>query len=231
MLKEYTIKLGQIEIIVCRKKVQNLRLTVFPGDGTVKISSPVYTSNKIIKSFILSKMKWIEKQQEKFSLQERPTIYHYVRGENHFYLGKLYTLEIIYSKSKQGVTLDGDSLILSVRPGSNEDKRKRILNEWYRGVLKEQIPVIIDNWAKIIGDKPLEWGVKNMKTRWGSCNTQAKRIWLSLKLAEKSIQCLEYVVIHEMVHLLERGHGKAFILHMDRVIPDWRSKKKQLNQS
>ena len=200
-------------------------------DGSVKISSPLNTSNKIIEEFVISRLEWIEKHQKKFQVKVKPPILKYESGEFHFFKGKPYKLDIRYKERKPFVFLDNNILILNVRSGSSLEKRNKILNDWYRTYLKEQVPILIKKWAPIVGKSPLDWGVKNMKTRWGSCNTKSKRIWLSLKLAEKSEYCLEYVVVHEMVHLLERGHGKPFKAHMDRVFPEWRSTRDKLNNS
>jgi len=206
-------------------------MSVSNFDGTVKISSPLNISNKVIEEFVMSKMGWIEKNQKKFLSKEESPVLKYESGEYHNFKGKLYKLKIRFDDKKPSVFLVNDKLILTVRPGSSIEKRKKILNEWYRIYLKEQFPLLIKKWSPIVGEVPLEWGVKDMKTRWGSCNTRDKRIWLSLRLAEKSESCLEYVFVHEMVHLLERRHGKAFKAHMDRVLPEWRSIKDKLNNS
>jgi len=224
----YSIILGDIEILVMRKKVKYLRLSVSNLNGSVKVSSPLRTSNRVIEEFVESRIGWIKKYQKKFQAKIKLPIPKYESGEFHYFRGKLYKLEIRFEEKKPSVFLDKDALVLSTRPDSSLEKRKRTIYEWYRTYLKQQIPLLIKKWTPIIGETPLDWGVKNMKTRWGSCNTKDKRIWLSLKLAEKSESCLEYVVVHEMVHLLERGHGKAFKDHMDRVLPEWRNIKDKL---
>jgi len=219
-----------IDIAVTRKKVKYLRMSVSNLDGTVKISSPLKTSNRTIEDFINSRMEWIEKHQRRFQEKVKLTPLKYESGEVLYFKGNIYKLEIRYIEKKPNVFLENGIIILTVRPGSKIEKRKQVLNDWYRTYLKDQVPLLIKKWTPIVGKTPLDWGVKNMKTRWGSCNTRARRIWLSLKLAEKSYDCLEYVVIHEMVHLLERGHGKAFKIHMDRVLPEWRGTRDKLNQ-
>lgn len=225
----HTIRLGSIEITVTKKKIKTLRMSVIPPDGKVKISAPLRASDEYIKSFALSRMRWIEKHQKKFQSQAVPPLHRYVSGEIHLFQGKSYILDVRYEEKKPGVLINEDSLIVCVRPGSTMEKRQKIINEWYSIELKKQIPLLIDKWTLIVGETPLYWGVKNMKTRWGSCNTGAKRIWLSLRLAEKPVSYLEYVVVHEMVHLVERGHGKLFIAHMDRILPEWRIMKDELN--
>ncbi len=177
----------------------------------------------------MSRMRWIEKHQKKFQSQPGPILHRYVSGEIHLFLGNPYILNVRYEDKRPNVLLHEDILIVCVRFGSTKEKIRKVINDWYRSELKKQIPLLIEKWAVIVGEAPLEWGVKNMKTRWGSCNTGAKRIWLSLRLAEKPVLCLEYVVVHEMVHLLERGHGKTFTAHMDCVLPEWRIMKDELN--
>jgi len=227
----YLIMLDDIEIQVFRKKIKYLRLSVSNLDGGVKVSSPLRTSNRVIEEFVESRIGWIKKHQKNFQTKMVLPVHKYESGEIHYFAGKPYKLEIRIDEKKPSVYLDKDTLVLSTRSGSTMEKRKKNLFEWYRTYLKQQIPLLIKKWTPIIGETPLDWGVKNMKTRWGSCNTRDKRIWLSLKLAEKSEFCLEYVVVHEMVHLLERGHGKAFKDHMDRVLPEWRNIRDRLNDS
>lgn len=219
-----------MDIVVSRKKVKYLRMSISNFDGSVKISSPLKTSNRVIKEFVISRMQWIEKHQKKFQSKVKLPALKYESGEFIYFKGEIYQLDIRYEEKKPYVFLNDNILFLIVRPGSLMEKRKKILDEWYRAYLKDQIPLLIKKWTPIVGASPLDWGVKNMKTRWGSCNTRDKRIWLSLKLAEKSESCLEYVLVHEMVHLLERGHGKPFKAHMNRVLPDWRSLRDELNR-
>ena len=228
-IKPFNIHIGNIDIVVSRKKVKYLRMSVSNLDGAVKISSPLQTSNRTIEEFVISRMEWIEKHQKIFQEKVKLPSLIYESGEFYYFKGKLYKLDVIYKEKKPFVLFDNDILILTVRPGSSIEKRKKILNDWYRTYLKKEIPLLIKKWSPIVGKSPLDWGVKNMKTRWGSCNTKSKRLWLSLKLAEKSDICLEYVVVHEMVHLLERGHGQVFKAQMDRVLPEWRSIRDKLN--
>lgn len=228
IIKSFSINSGNIEIVVTKKKVKYLRMSVSHIDGSVKISSPLGTSRRDIEDFAISQTAWIEKHLKKFQARVQPIPIQYESGELHYFKGKLYKLEIRYEDQKPSVFLDTDIIVLFARPGSTMTKRKKILNEWYRDYLKQQIPLLIKKWTPVIGASPLDWGVKNMKTRWGSCNTRDKRIWLSLKLAEKSEPCLEYVVVHEIVHLLERGHGKAFKAQMDRVLPEWKIIRNEL---
>jgi len=228
-IKPFKLNIENIDIVVFRKKVKYLRISVSNLDGSVTISSPLKTSNRTIEEFVISKMVWIEKHQKRFLEQVKVSPLVYESGEFHYFKGKKYKLEVRYKEKKPDVFLENGIIILTVRQGSKIEKRKQILNDWYRNYLKEQIPLLIEKWVPVVGVSPLDWRVKNMKTRWGSCNIRDKRIWLSLKLAEKSESCLEYVFVHEMVHLLERGHGKAFKAQMNRVLPEWRILRDELN--
>jgi len=191
-IKSFNLTIGNISIIVNRKRIKYLRMSVSNSDGSVKISAPLKTSNKIIEEFVLSRLEWIEKHQKKFQTKTKPKLYKYESGEIHFFKAKPYQLEIRYEEKKPSVLISEENIILIERPGSSMEKRKKFLDEWYRVYLKEKVPELIKKWAPVVGDSPLDWGIKNMKTRWGSCNTRDKRIWLSLKLAEKSESCLEY---------------------------------------
>ena len=224
------IKINNIEIQVIKKKIKNIHLSVHPPDGRVMLAVPEKMKDSDIKKFAKSKISWIEKQRSKFELQEEKVINKFITGEEHLYLGEMYVLNIFETTGKQHVELDNDNnLILYVKPNSTLEKRERILNEWYRGQLKNLIPYYIEKWEPIMGVKVEEFGVKLMKTRWGSCNIQAKRIWINLELAKKSPRCLEYIVVHEMVHLLERGHNAKFYAYMDKFLPNWREIKAKLN--
>ena len=222
------ITINNINIQVIKKNIKNIRLSVHPPDGRVRLAVPKSMSDIAIKDFAMSKIKWIEKQKSKFYLQDKPQENRFTSGEEHLYLGNKYHLNIIETSGKQYIELD-NNLNLYVKPNSTLEKREQIINEWYREKLKELIPDYISRWEPIMGVKVEEFGVKLMKTRWGSCNTQAKRIWINLELAKKSPRCLEYIIVHEMVHLLERGHNSKFYFYMDKFLPNWKSIKAELN--
>jgi hypothetical protein len=225
------IIINNIEIELTKKNIKNLHLSVHPPDGRVKISAPQYMDTDTIRLFAISKLSWIRKQQKKFINQERHPEREYVSGESHYFLGQRYLLNVIYTnKRKQGVEIRNKKYIdLYVRENTPKYLRERAMTEWYRRELKKLIPTIIAKWEPIIGVKVKEFGVKRMKTCWGTCNPKAKRIWINLELAKKSPTCLEYVVVHEMVHLLERHHNERFKAYMDKFIPNWRAVKAELN--
>lgn len=225
------IIINDIEIELTKKNIKNLYLSVHPPDGRVKISAPYRMNMDSIRLFVISKISWIKRQQSKFKNQERQPEREYVSGESHYFLGQRYLLNVIYTnKRKQGVEIRNKRYIdLYVRENTPKYLRERVMIEWYRKQLKELIPPLIAKWEPIIGVKVKEFGVKRMKTCWGTCNTKAKRIWINLELAKKSPTCLEYVVVHEMVHLLERHHNERFKAYMDKFIPNWRAVKAELN--
>lgn len=224
------INIGDIDITVIKKNIKNLHLSVHPPDGSVRISAPQGMNDEAIKIFAISKLSWIKKQRSKFREQDRQSEREFVSGESHYYQGNRYLLNVIPTSKRQRVEIRNQKFIdLYVHESSTKEQRKKILVEWYRKQLKLQIPELIEKWEKVIGVKVNSWGVKLMKTRWGTCNPEAKRIWINLELAKKSPRCLEYVVVHEMVHLLERHHNKVFTAYMDQFLPNWRNIKTELN--
>jgi len=205
-----------IDIELIKKNIKNVYISVHPPGGNVKVS----------------KLSWIKKQQQKFINQERQPERDYVSGESHYFLGQRYLLNVIYTNErKQGVEIRNKKYIdLYVRENTPKYLRERVIMEWYRNRLKELIPPLISKWEPVMGVKVNEFGVKMMKTRWRTCNPSARRIWVNLELAKKSPICLEYIVVHEMVHLLERTHNERFTAYMDRFIPNWRAVKAELNE-
>ncbi len=229
LVKRFTV--SDIEIELVKKDIKNLHLSVFPPNGRVRISAPKKMDNDAIRLFAISKLSWIKKQRAKFKNQERQPEQEFVSGESHYFLGERYLLNVVYTnKRKQCVEIRNKTYLdLFVREGSVKEKRQKVMKEWYRRELKALIPSLIEKWEPIIGVKVNSWGVKLMKTRWGTCNTTHKRIWLNLELAKKPLACLEYIVVHEMVHLLERHHNERFVSYMDKFLPNWRSIKAELN--
>ncbi len=218
-----------IELELVRKNVKHMHLWVYPPNGSVRLVVPETISNEQIRLFIISRKKWIQEEQSSYKNQERQTAREYVSGESVYIWGRQYRLKVQYSPACNDVKLQGDHLILQVRKESTPDQRERVLNEWYRAELKKRIPSLIQKWEPIIGVHVQDWGVKNMKTRWGTCNPDAGRIWLNLQLAKKPLEGLEYIIVHEMVHLLERKHNDTFREYMDRLLPFWKERKEALN--
>ncbi len=225
------LTINDVEIQVIKKNIKNIHLSVHPPNGEVRISAPKKMTNEAIRIFALSKISWIKKHRAKFENQEKIPELEYISGEGHYYFGQLYILNVIYQSSNRAkVEIGNKSYIdLYVKEGTNKEKRRDIIKEWYRKELKSIIPSLIEKWEKIMGVTVEEWGVKQMKTRWGTCNPRAKRIWLNLELVKKPYHCLEYIIVHEMAHLIERGHGERFKAIMDKYYPNWRDINKELN--
>lgn len=224
------IQLGNINIEVEQKDIKNIHLSVYPPNGVVRISAPNRMDIDTIRVFALNKLKWIKKQQEIFKNQERETPREYLTKESHYYLGKRYLLEVIEHNYPPKVILKHNTIELFIRPNATEEKRQEILEEWYRSKLKELIPKLISKWEKAIGVQSNEFGIKKMRTKWGTCNIEAKRIWFNLELAKKPIECIEFIVVHELVHLLERTHNEVFIKYMNEFMPKWRFYREELNK-
>lgn len=224
------ITVSSISIEVERKWVKNINMRVYPQEGMVRISAPWYLRMKVIQEFAESKLEWIQKHLSKYKADVYPVESRFVSKEMHPYQGKQYELSVVLKEAKPKVLLHKEEGVLEmqVRSGSDKEKREKVLKEWYRARLKEEIPRLIEKWEGPMGVSVSEFGVKQMKTRWGSCNIRARRIWLNLELAKKSPACLESVVVHEMVHLLERLHNDHFYALMDKFYPEWWEAEKEL---
>ena len=223
-----------IEVLVLRKKIKNIHLNVLPPNGAVRVSAPLNMNDDAIHTFLATRLSWIKKQQAKFKGQERQTIRKFVSGESHYFLGKRYLLEVQYADSKlkgpKVKILNKKKIVLEAKPGSDSKKREQVLRNWYRKKLREILTPMIKEWQKKIGVEVKFWGIRQMKTKWGSCNEKTKRIWLNLELIKKPEYCIEYVVVHELVHLLERTHNDRFVQLLDKHLPKWRSTKDELNK-
>lgn len=225
------INIGEMCVEVVHKDIKNVHLSVYPPSGRVRISAPLHMDSDTIRVFAISKLSWIKKQQSKFHSQEREAPREYITRESHYYLGKRYLLKVIGHNASPKVVIKHDTIEMYIRPNTGTEKRTDIFNEWYRQRLKEITPGIIAQYEKAMKVKVNEFGTKKMRTKWGSCNMKAKRIWLNLELAKKPRECIEYIVVHEMIHFLERHHNERFISCMDRFLPKWRFYKEELNRS
>ena len=223
------MEISGIKIEVQKKNIKNLHLVVAPPEGRVRVSAPMHLSDESIAMFVRTKLGWIKKQQEKFKKQPRQTEREYVSGETLYVWGQQYFLRVDYSYKGNSLVLEGNEAILTVRKESTASQREAFVNEWYRALLKEKIETYLPKWEKITGLHCDSWQTKYMTTRWGTCNTNTGKIWLNLQLAKKPIECLEYVILHELTHLKVRNHSKEFVALMDRYMPYWREIKKLLN--
>lgn len=226
----HQLEISDFIIDVVRKGIKNMHLSVYPPTGRVRIAAPLNIDDEAVRLFAISKLSWIKKNQRKFEKQERQSPRTFTERESHYFQGKRYLLRITEHEAPPKVVIKTKTHIdLFVRPDTSAEQRHSILNEWYRKQLKNQIPVLIDKWEKIIGVTVSEWGVKQMKTKWGTCNIEQKRIWVNLELAKKPINCLEYIIVHEMIHLLERHHNEYFLAYLDKYLSKWKVYKAELN--
>lgn len=223
--------IGNIEIEVVRKDIKNLHLGVYPPEGRVRIAAPLRVNDEAVRLFAISKLSWIKRQQAKFEQQRRQSERDYVSGESHYFKGRRYLLNVIYIQNRPKVVVRNKTYMdLFVREGSDRERREQAMLRWYRRQLKKEVPELIAKWQDIIGVEVKDWGIRRMKTKWGTCNAEAGRIWLNLELVKKSARCLEYIVVHEMVHLLERRHNDRFTAYMDKYLPQWRVCRDELNE-
>ncbi len=224
------ITIANLEIDVIRKDIKNMHLAVYPPNGRIKISAPSIADEEVVRLFAISKLNWIKKHVKNFREQPRESKRAIVTGESHYYLGKRYMLKVMEHPGYSKVELTGTKTIfLKIKPDLSNEERSAIFKEWYRKQLKQIVPELIIKWEKIIGVKSNDWGIKLMRTKWGACNIEEKRIWLNLELAKKPLICIEYIIVHELVHLLERNHNEKFIKHMDQFMPKWRLHRDELN--
>lgn len=229
---KHTIEVSGIPIEIVRKKIKNLHLGVYPPEGRVRVAAPLLVDDEAVRMAVITKLGWIRRQQQRFLSQPRQSEREMVSGESHYFQGRRYRLYVTEQKSPPFVRVRGNTILeLSVRPNTDSNKRRELLERWYRQQLKRIIPELIAKWEPILGVQVADWGIKRMKTRWGTCNITVRRIWLNLELAKKPPQCLEYIVVHEMVHLLERHHNDRFRELMDHFLPHWRLYRDELNQA
>ena len=224
------LAVGELEVDVVRKNIRNVHLAVLPPDGRIRVATPPHVDDEQIRRLIIGRLNWIRQQQAKFADQPRQTSRRYVSGETHFYQGRRYRLQVHEAEAAPTVRLRGGQFLdLYTRPGSTEAQRQRTLHAWYREQLKAQLPALIAHWEPLLGVRAAEWAIKLMKTKWGTCNIEARRIWLNLELAKVAPHLLEYVLIHELTHLLERHHNARFKELLDQFMPAWRTYRVELN--
>jgi len=224
------IELGDITIDVVFKDIKNIHLSVNPPAGRVRISAPLRMDIDTIRIFAISRLGWIKQQQKKFQEQERETPREYLDLESHYVWGKRYLLKITEVEEAPSVELKHNKMVLRVRPGTDDKKKQAIIDAWYREQLKKAVPPLIARWEPVMGVKVERFFVQRMKTKWGSCNHKAHNIRLNTELAKKPPECLEYIIIHEMAHLLEPTHNSRFVTLMDRFMLKWQFYRDKLNQ-
>lgn len=224
------VQLGNIAVDVVLKDIKNVHLSVYPPNGRVRIAAPARMSLDTIRVFAISKLGWIKQQQRKLREQERETPREYLNRESHYLWGRRYLLTVRESNEGPFVQLKRNNITLHIPPGTDHVKRQALVEEWYRAQLKKAMLPLLPKWEQLIGVKVNRVFVQRMKTKWGSCNPTAHHIRLNTELAKKSAECLEYIVVHEMAHLIEPTHTRRFIAVLDRFMPRWQYYRDALNR-
>jgi predicted metal-dependent hydrolase len=230
--EKYQIHVSGLTVDVVRKAIKNLHLGVYPPDGRVRVAVPLTVSDEAVRLAVIGKLGWIKRQRKGFEGQARQSERAMVSGESHYFLGRRFRLRVTEQDGPPKVFLRNRSIIdLQVRPGTSAEQREHVLQRWYRAQLKALIPPLLEKWQPVLGVQAIDWGIKKMKTKWGSCNINSRRIWFNLELAKKPVRCLEYIAVHELVHLLERNHNDRFTALMDTFLPQWRLCRHELNRA
>tara|TARA_B100000427_G_scaffold207723_1_gene172939 strand:+ start:625 stop:1344 length:720 start_codon:yes stop_codon:yes gene_type:complete len=224
------LELGNISIEVKQKNVKNIHLSVYPPEGRVQITAPSQMAMDTIRVFAISKLQWIKEQKKTLLNQERERKREFLDRESHYFFGERFLLKLHEINAVPRIEIDHKHINLFVRPNTSIEKKRKIIDEWYRAELKKITPKLIAKWEKKIGVKTNDFGIKKMRTKWGTCNTEAKRIWLNLELAKKPKECVEYIIVHELVHLLERNHNKRFVKLLNQFMPKWRFHRDELSR-
>jgi predicted metal-dependent hydrolase len=225
-----TIQVGEIPISITLKDVQNVHLSVHPPDGHVTLVAPASTRIDVARAYAISKLGWIRDQQRQFLNQSREYPRQFIGRESHYLWGRRYLLTVVYQNTKPSITLDHKRITISVRPGSDAIKRAEIFHEWHKSLLHDAVPSLIQKWQTKMGVEVAEYFLQRMKTKWGSCNHQAKHIRLNTELVKKPKDLLEYVIVHELAHLIEPTHSDRFVAILNNHYPTWREARAELNE-
>ena len=230
--RRHRIDVRGIPVEIVRKDIKNLHLGVYPPKGRVRVAAPLQLDDEAVRLAVISRLGWIRRQRDGFEEQDRQSERDMVTGESHYFLGRRYRLDVVEHEGRAAVKLRNNHVMeLQVCREADRDRREAVLQRWYRRWLRAQIPPLADKWEPKTGVRVAEWRIKKMKTRWGSCSIGARRIWLNLELAKKPPSCLEYILVHEMIHLVERHHTDRFRELMDQLMPQWRLHRDELNRA
>jgi predicted metal-dependent hydrolase len=224
------IQLGKILISVARKNIKNVHLTVHPPEGRVTLSAPINTRSEVLRAYAISKLAWIKEQQKKLEGQSRQKQREFIDRESHYVWGRRYLMTVSYEEVKPTVILGNKQIKLVLRANSLNDKRAEVIHEWHKSLLHELVPKLINKWERKLGVRVSKYYLQRMKTRWGSCNFKQGNIRLNTELVKKPKDLLEYVVVHEMVHLIEPSHNDKFIAILNQHYPNWREARLELNE-
>ena len=229
----HAIVVHGLTVQIVRKPIKNLHLGVYPPRGRVRVAVPMAVNDAAVRLAVIGKLGWVRRQQAKFAAQTRQPRHEVVSGESHFVFGHRYRLRVVeHDRGPGHVVLRSRAFLeLHARKGAARDARARVLQHWYRDRLRELVQPILVKWEAVLGVHPRAWGIRRMKTRWGACTVDARRLWFNLELAKKPVRCIEYLVVHELMHLIERHHNERFIALMDRHLPNWRASREVLNSA
>ena len=223
------IELGDLSITVTRKNIRNVHLSVHPPEGRVTLAAPTSTRLEVVRAYVISRLGWIRAQRDKLSNQAREAPRQFIERESHYLWGRRYLMSVAYRDGRPGVLLDHRRILLTVRPGSDAARRAEVVHDGQKGLLHQVVPPVIKAWERRLKVEVKDYFLQRMKTRWGSCNPAAGHIRLNTELVKKPRDLLEYVIVHEMTHLIEHTHSERFIQLMDQNYPTWREARAELN--
>ncbi|MSY07508.1 MAG: DUF45 domain-containing protein [Actinobacteria bacterium] len=225
------LTVGGIDVDIVYKEIKNLHIGVYPPMGRVRVAAPEQMNDDQVRLAVVNRLPWIKRQREQLRAAERQTEREMVTGESHYVWGSRLRLKVIERHGRAHIEIDGDRLLMYVSEGTSTDSRRELIDRWYRALLRHAIPSVIAEWETKIGVTVPKWSIRRMKTKWGSCNRESGHIWFNVELAKKHPECLEYLAVHEITHLVERGHGERFTKLMDKAMPDWRARRDRLNEA
>lgn len=220
-----------IDIDVVFKDIKHLHVAVYPPLGRVRVAAPSHMNDEQVRRAVVQRLTWIRRQRRQMEEAARQSARTMLTGESHYVWGARRRLTVVERPGRAHVEVDKARLLLCVAPGTDRDARLKLLQKWQRGQLRSAIPELISTWEPVIGRTVPRWSIRRMRTKWGSCNRESGHLWFNLELASKHPASLEYIVVHEMTHLLERGHGERFTTLMDKSLPDWRRRREELNDA
>lgn len=224
------IQIGDVSITVTRKNIKNVHLSVHPPEGRVTLAAPTQTRLEVARAYAISRLSWIREQQQKLHSQARETPREFIERESHYLWGRRHLLTVVERDTKPAVEVDHKRMVLSVRPGSDHAKRASIIHAWHKSLLHAFVPTLISKWEPKLGVQVAAYFLQRMKTKWGSCNQKAGHIRLNTELVKKPKDLIEYVVVHEMLHLIEPTHNERFISLLTEHFPAWREARAELNE-
>lgn len=225
-----TIQLGEISIVVTRKDIKNVHLSVHPPDGRVTLAAPKATRLDVARAYAISRLGWIRDQKKKLASQAREAPRRFIERETHYLWGRRHLMTIATRDEKPSVVVDHKRIVLTVRPGSDARRRAEVMHDWHKALLHEAVPPLIEKWERKLKVDVANYFLQRMKTKWGSCNCQSRNIRLNTELVKKPKDLLEYVVVHEMAHLIEPTHSEKYVAILDRHYPTWREARAELNE-